>query len=363
MEEKLEKIKLVVTGGGSGGHVTPIVALLEEMGDEFEIHWLGSKHGPEKGTAKSLNIPYEAITTGKLRRYISLQNIIDFFKFPLGIIQAYFILGKIKPQIVFGKGGYVSLPVVIAAKFRGIKTLVHESDVYPGLANRIAMRFANLMLLTFSESKKYLKKNNYQVVGTPIRKSILNGSAEEARNFFKFQTPNPKIFITGGSQGAARLNQVILEALPELTEKYEIIHLAGKNNYENLREQTKSVTNYNLYSFFNEEMKLAYAVADIIISRAGANSLAEIAAYGKPAIVVPITIAGDHQKYNAEVFAKAGAAYLIKEEGFTKAELLRTLSKHFTEENCSKMAHNSQKLVDLDGTKRIIKLIKKYAQS
>lgn len=277
------------------------------------------------------NFDCKLIQGGKLRRYFDWKNFTDIFKIAIGFFQSLRFLAKIKPDVVFSKGGYAGFPPVAAARILSIPVIIHESDLIPGLANRLSAFFANRIALGFQGSAKYFSPKKVVFTGNPIREELLKGNKEQAKKEFNLNGSLPVILITGGSQGARRLNEMILEILPEILVFSEVIHLAGVNNYEetkNLVEKKnlKNSENYHLYSFLNEQMKEAYAAANIIISRAGANSINEILSLGKASILVPLsTAANNHQIKNASHFSDLGAAIMIDEINFDKKFLVEKI--------------------------------------
>lgn len=328
-------MRVIVSGGGTGGHITPLYAVIQELRDQnsrAEILWIGSKTGPEQDFARRHNIAFEHIACGKFRRYTPNgldfggdpasigQNIIDFFKALIGIIQAYFRIADFAPDVIFSKGGYVSLPVVIAGKLLGIPTIIHESDVIPGLANRIAGRFATMILTGFTEAKKHFPtKSGIHFSGNPVRREILNASRDKALSIFKLQPTLPIILVTGGSLGASRINQVVMGTIESILEIAQVIHLTGDRDWVKIAPHAIRLEHlgYRAYPNLTDNMAYGLAAADLVLTRAGANSLAELSTLGKPMIIVPLASGtGGHQEANAKVFVKHNAAIVINEEKF-----------------------------------------------
>ena len=232
--------KIVLTGGGTAGHVTPNIALLpglQKLG--YQIDYIGSYEGIEKRLIESYHIPYHGISSGKLRRYFDVKNFTDPFKVLKGYHQAVRLLGKLKPDIVFSKGGFVSVPVVLAAKHRRIPVIIHESDITPGLANKLAIPSATKVCCNFPETLQYLPKGKAILTGSPIRSELLQGSKEKALEFCGFEKGKPVMLVIGGSIGSVFINQVVREALPQLLKEYQVIHLCGKGNLDSSLAQTK----------------------------------------------------------------------------------------------------------------------------
>ncbi len=313
-------MKIVFTGGGSGGHVTPNIAIIEEMKKDHEIIYIGSINGIEKKLIEDINIPYKSIETGKLRRYLSKENLKDFFKVFKGISEAKKLLKEINPDIVFSKGGFVSVPVVIGASLNKIPIVIHESDMTSGLANKIAMPFAKKICVSFEETMKNEKRKNMILTGTPVRREIFEGSKEKGYKFTGLTKDKPIIIVMGGSLGAESVNKSVRENLDELTKEYQIIHLCGKGKVSKEHENIKG---YIQYEYVSSELKDMFAVSDLIITRAGANSIFEILLLTKPNILIPLSkkaSRGD-QILNAESFRKQGFSYVIEEEELTSRKL------------------------------------------
>lgn len=286
---------------------------------------------------KKNNFSCKLIQGGKLRRYFDWKNFTDIFKIMIGFFQSLWFLAKIKPDVIFSKGGYAGFPPVVAGRILGIPVIIHESDLVPGIANRLSALFASRIALGFQGSAKYFPGEKIVFTGNPIREELLKGTKEQARKEFGLKSNLPVILITGGSQGAKRLNEIILEILPEILGFSEVIHLVGTNNYEESKslaenKNLKNAENYHAYPFLNEQMKEAYAAADLVISRAGANSISEILSLGKVSILVPLsTAANDHQAKNANHFSNLGATITIDEVNFDKkflTEKIETLLKN-----------------------------------
>lgn len=315
--------KIILVGGGSGGHVFPLMAIAESLqklaaqqGRPLELILLGEGRFFEEAAKKS-GLKYKKIVAGKMRRYFSLANIIDIPKTLIGLIQSFWHLFWLMPDAVFAKGGYASVPPAIAAKFYLIPLFIHDSDAVPGTANRLIGRWAKKVFISFEMTKQYFAAEKTELTGNPIRQEILNGDRNQAKQLFQLSDQLPTVLVLGGSQGAQKINELILEALPKLTLKFQVIHQTGELNYEavkKLAEQIKPV-NYRFYPFFDfNTLSLAYAVADVVISRSGANLLSEISALGKPAIVIPIKRStSNHQYYNAVEFSKYGGV-IIEED-------------------------------------------------
>lgn len=289
-----------------------------------DILYIGSKRGMEGKMIKKLGVRFEGVSCGKLRRYFSWENFKDFFRVPKGIYEAFKMLRKYNPELIFSKGGYVAVPVVVAAWILRIPVVAHESDVAPGLANKISFRVAKKICLSFEDTKKYLKKSwkkKAAVTGTPIRKSILKGDVDNGRKFCGFDSYRPVILAMGGSQGAMQINDLVKGALDELLKRYQVVHIVGKGNLD-LGIHKKG---YKQFEYIDKEIADVYAMSKLIISRAGANSLAEIGVLGKKAVIIPLGTAGSRgeQVMNAKTFSKKFPWSVlsgdIKVEDFVKA--------------------------------------------
>lgn len=322
--------KIVLTGGGTAGHVTPNIALLPRLSElSYHISYIGSYHGIEKELIEAQNIPYYGISSGKLRRYLDLKNISDPFKVLKGLGQSVRLLHKLKPDLVFSKGGFVSVPVVLAAKLCHIPVIIHESDITPGLANKLAIPAARKVCCNFPETLQYLPKEKAVLTGSPIRQELLAGNPEFARSYCHFTNEKPVLLIIGGSSGSKAINDAIRAQLPALLKKFQIIHLCGKGNLDNSHLDTAG---YAQYEYVSGQLKDMFALADIVISRAGANAICELLALHKPNILIPLSAAASRgdQILNAKSFEKQGFSYVIEEEKLTAQTLqaaIDTVSK------------------------------------
>ena len=314
--------RIVLTGGGTAGHVTPNIALipkLKELG--YEIHYIGSKDGIEKKLIEELGVPYYGISSGKLRRYFDVKNFTDPFKVMKGFFEARSLLKKLKPNVVFSKGGFVTVPVVIAANKCRIPAIIHESDLTPGLANRLCISSAKKVCANFPETIQYLPAEKAVLTGSPIRKELFSGNKLKGLDFCGFTANKPVILVTGGSLGSVAVNNAVRNLLPTLLRDYQVIHLCGK---EKLAPELNNKVGYVQYEYIQEELPDLFAAADLIISRAGANTICEILAMRKPNILIPLSAAqsrGD-QILNAESFHAQGFSYVLKEEELSNETLL-----------------------------------------
>lgn len=347
--------KIVLTGGGTAGHVTPNIALLPGLlQNSYDIRYIGSYEGIEKELIEAKNIPYYGISSGKLRRYLDLKNISDPFKVIKGLGQSIRLLGKLKPDIVFSKGGFVSVPVVLAAKIRRIPVIIHESDITPGLANKIAIPAAKKVCCNFPETMKYLPKEKAVLTGTPIRQELLTGNPENARSYCHFDLEKPVLLVIGGSSGAKVINDAIRAQLSVLLKDFQIIHLCGKSNLDSRFMAQKG---YAQFEYISQQLKDMFALADIVISRAGANAICELLALCKPNILIPLSAAASRgdQILNAKSFEKQGFSYVIEEENLKPDTLLNALDTVSRQKNfyIHAMKQNSR----MDAIQTILRLI------
>ncbi len=317
--------KIVMTGGGTAGHVTPNIALFDSLQkDGYEIHYIGSYEGIEKGLIEDKKIPYYGISSGKFRRYRSWKNLTDPFRVLHGFFQARRLLGRIRPNVVFSKGGFVSVPVVMAAKTRHIPVIIHESDLTPGLANKLAMPSATKVCCNFPETLPYLPKEKAVLTGSPIRQELLHGNKQAAKDFCGFTGDLPILMVMGGSIGSVYINNAIRGCIDTLLTKYQIIHLCGKGNID---ESLKDKKGYAQFEYISENLPDLFAAADLVVARAGANSICELLALHKPNILIPLSrnaSRGD-QILNANSFANQGFSAVLEEEEVTSEKLMATI--------------------------------------
>lgn len=337
----MKKYKIIMTGGGTAGHVTPNLALVPMLEREgFEIKYIGSKDGIEKEIINKNNIPYYEISSGKLRRYFDIKNFSDPFKVLKGVFQAKKILKKEKPDVIFSKGGFVTVPVVIAASLKKIPVVAHESDMTPGLANKLAAPFCNKLCVTFRESLKYIKEDKGVLTGSPIREEIFKGSKSKGINYCGFTENKPVLFIMGGSLGSKIINEVIAVNIEKLINKFNIIHICGKGNINN---NLINYNNYKQFEFVEKELPDLMAAADYIVSRAGANSIFEFLALKKPTLLIPLSkkaSRGD-QILNADSFKKEGYSLVIEEEEITKESFMNKIDELVRDKD--KLVNNMEK--------------------
>lgn len=347
--------KIILTGGGTAGHVTPNLALVPELKKRgYEILYIGSENGIEKELAEKAGLAYRGISGGKLRRYFSLKNFTDPFRVLKGYAQADRIIKAFKPDVVFSKGGYVAVPVTMAAKRRKVPVIAHESDMTPGLANRLAAPAAWKICCNFPETLECLPKEKAVLSGSPIRRELLSGSREKGLALSGLDGHKPVLLIIGGSLGAVHVNEAVRKVLPALLEDFDIIHLCGKGHVD---QSLQYLHGYVQYDYVDEPLKDLFAAADIVLSRAGANAICELLALKKPNLLIPLPAnasRGD-QLLNAESFRRQGFSMVLQEEDIhenTLPEALKELWAH-REEYTERMKASPQS----DGVEVIIGLI------
>lgn len=317
--------KIVMTGGGTAGHVTPNIALFPALrAEDYEIHYIGSFDGIEKKLIEDFDVPYYGISTGKFRRYFDPKNFSDPFRVMKGFFEARKILKHIKPDVVFSKGGFVSVPVVRAAASLKIPCIIHESDMTPGLANKLCIPVSRKICCNFPETFDMLPPEKAVLTGSPIREELSTGNKEDGLAFCGFNHEKPVIMVMGGSQGAAAVNQAIRDALPKLLEKYQVVHLCGKDKMDNL---LLTVPGYKQFEYIKEEMKDLLAMADLVISRSGANAISEILALRKPNILIPLPSGRGDQLLNADSYEAQGFSIVINEDDLTTKVLLQKVEE------------------------------------
>ena len=318
--------KIILTGGGTAGHVTPNLALLPSLRkEEFEIHYIGSYNGIERRLIEDAGIPYDGISSGKLRRYFDIKNFSDPLRVLKGYGQAKRLMKQYHPDIVFSKGGFVSVPVVLAAKHYKIPVIIHESDMTPGLANKICIPAAKKVCCNFPETLNYLPKDKAVLSGSPIREELLTGDRLSGLQYAGLSANRPVILVIGGSLGSVTVNHAVRSILPKLLSQFQVIHICGKGN---LDESLIGTSGYVQYEYVDKPLRHLFAAADLIISRAGANSICEILALRKPNILIPLSAAASRgdQILNANSFAKQGFSTVLEEEVLTSDSLYQAVS-------------------------------------
>lgn len=345
---------IILTGGGTAGHCTPHLSILPYLKKDFKnIYYIGSENGIEKEIINSIKIPYFSIPCAKLYRSMKLDNFIMPFKVTAGIIKAGKILDDLKPDVIFSKGGYVSVPTVIAAKKRKIPIIAHESDYTIGLANKFTSKYCKKVLTSFADTANTI--NNGEFVGPPIRKSLFSINKKDALDYFRFNGKKPVLLITGGSQGSKSINDTINKCLPELLSKFDVIHICGKNNFV----KENSYKGYFQIEFLNK-MEYAFSAASICVSRAGSNTLFELLSQKIPCLLIPLpkgNSRGD-QVLNAEYFQKLGVAHVLPQNVLTPQSLATAINSTFN--NKDYIIKNLNKNPISDSSKNISKILASY---
>jgi len=330
----VRKKSIILTGGGTAGHVSlnqAIIPSLQKKG--YQVHYIGSHDGIERELIENefSDVPYHSISSGKLRRYFSMQNFIDPFKVLAGVMQAFRVIRKVKPTVIFSKGGFVSVPVVLAAKMANVPVVAHESDVTPGLANKIALPFASHVFTVFKETTKHLPSDKATCTGSIIREQLFRGNRQNGLALCGFNEEKKVLLVMGGSLGSVVLNDVLRGNLKTLLERYQIIHLCGKGNIDANLEGMKG---YKQFEYVTDELPDLLFAANYVVSRAGSNSIFEFLTLHKPMLLIPLSAEksrGD-QILNANLFQKQGFAHVLMEESLTKDSFLNALEKLVADE-------------------------------
>ena len=352
--------KIILTGGGTAGHVTPNIALiprLRELG--FEVAYIGSYNGIEKQLIEAEQVPYYGISSGKLRRYLDLKNLSDPFRVLKGYVQARHLVRTLKPDVVFSKGGFVSVPVVIAAARAHVPVLIHESDMTPGLANRLCIPSAKVVCANFPETVEQMPKDKAVLTGTPIRPALLRGDTARGLAFSGLPGKKPVLLVMGGSLGAVAVNEHIRRILPRLLERFEVIHLCGKGKLDPSLEGTKG---YVQFEYVSEELPDLFALTSLVVSRAGANAICELCALAKPSLLIPLSAAASRgdQILNARSFEKQGFSMVLEEEEITDDLLFDTICQLY--EKRDTFIRNMKASSHLDSIEKICQLIREAAR-
>ncbi len=320
---------IILTGGGTAGHVTPNLALIPSLQKaDYDVHYIGSYNGIEKKLIESTGIPYDGISSGKLRRYFDLKNFTDPLRVLKGYEEARKLIKKYKPDVLFSKGGFVAVPVVLAAKHYHIPVIIHESDMTPGLANKLCIPSAKKVCCNFPETLKYLPEDKAVLTGSPIRSELLKGDRLAGLQYTHLSAAKPIILVMGGSLGSVKVNTAVRRILPKLLETFQVIHICGKGN---LDESLIGTAGYVQYEYVDSPLKHLFAAADIIVSRAGANSICEFLALRKPNVLIPLSAAASRgdQILNANSFAKQGFSTVLEEENLTDSSLYEAIQNTF----------------------------------
>ncbi|MBI4118877.1 MAG: UDP-N-acetylglucosamine--N-acetylmuramyl-(pentapeptide) pyrophosphoryl-undecaprenol N-acetylglucosamine transferase [Parcubacteria group bacterium] len=355
----MKKMRILLCGGGTGGHVLPLVAVaraVKKIAPETEIYFAGPEEFPLDSLREEGVIVKKIISAGKLRRYFSWLHIWELVKLPLAFLQSFFVVSVINPDVVLGKGSYGSILPVMCAELLFKKIIIHESDAVPGLANRFLSYITDNIAMAFEETKKFFPDKNVYVVGNPVRLKYLEMKPNEAEEILGVKTQKPIIFISGGSQGAQKINKVVLEALNELTQKYFVIWSAGGANYTIVQHSVLNNENVKIVPFLNEkELAAAYILCDVALGRAGAGTIFELAAFGKPGILIPLERNGGDQPINAQVYAQTGAAVVLKESELSKTALLEKISQALNQKD--ELSRNARKFAKIEAAEQLAQIL------
>ncbi len=363
--------RIVLTGGGTGGHIVPLVTVANHIKKKKDIEFLflGPASELEKEIMDKNGIPQQNVMSGKVRRYFSLFYFVDIFKLLFGFLQAFWRLFWFMPDAVFAKGGYASVPVVAVARLYRIPVLIHESDAVPGMANKFLGSIANKIALTFERAKMYFPEPKTIVTGNPVQERFLGGSKEEGRRILGMEKEyKPVILFLGGSQGAQVINERVLLNINTLLKKYQIIHQTGKKHFDFAKKEAQRRGNkighsdYYPIPFYGNEIKHYLALADVVVSRAGSTTISEIAANAKPSILIPIAkSANGHQRINAFEVAKAGGAIAMEEKNFKKNILVHDIDKILNDEKFrNKLQTNIRKFYNFNATEMLAKELLRF---
>jgi len=350
---------IAITGGGTGGHIFPNISIVEELKirGEKNIVWIGEKGGKEELFAKKLNIPFYGIKAGKIRRYFSLKNFSDLFLVVLGFFQSLFLLSKLKPKLLFSKGGFVSIPPAFAARVLRVPVLTHESDINPGLANRLISKASYAVCTSFKETSPYFPGKRVFYTGNPVRKVIKDGNSKRGKIFLGFKEDLPFVMVVGGSLGAQSINNTIYKIVDNYDLPFNLVHQCGRGNLNNTFIKIKK---YRQYEFLGKEIGDVMAVSTLIISRAGAGALYEISYLGKPSILIPLskTASRGEQVDNAKFFEENGASIVILNDDLNEKILFKTVCNLLENKNTLvEMGKKAFRLLNHNAEEKIVDII------
>ena len=364
-------MRIALTGGGTGGHLFPLIAVVKQLKNialergiyDLDIRFYGPKTKDEflYAALAEENIKFEPIMSGKLRRYFSFQNPIDLIKLIIGLFQAQWKLFRFMPDIIFSKGGYGSLPIVVIGWLFKSPIIIHDSDSIPGLINKISSKFAKKIAVAFPSASKYFNESKMAILGNPTRENLKEGSIDEAKRIFSLKGDKPLILILGGSQGARAINDLVMTTLEDILLRYEIILVCGEKNYKDLYNESEArlksdqKSYFHLLPFLGENLKHAYAGANLIISRAGAGSIFEIAYLAKPSILIPLpNSAQDHQLENAYEYSKFGATIVMEQQNMTPHLFLNNIAHILNDKTIIiKMSADAEKFATPQAARKI----------
>ena len=349
-----------MTGGGTAGHVTPNISMIPKLKAlGFEINYIGRKEGIEKDLIEQTGIPYHSISAGKMRRYLDIRNVTDIFLIIKGLIQSLYLIGKLRPHVVFSKGGFVSVPVVWAAWMKRVPAIVHESDMSPGLANRLSMPFARQICFSFPETEQWLPEGKATYTGIPVRETLFTGDREKGKKCCDFIDQKPVLLVIGGSLGSKIINRTIRSALDVLLKEFNICHICGRGNTV---PELEIKPGYKQLDYADAELPDLLAMTDLVISRAGATMLFELLALRKPSLLIPLSLKASRgdQIQNADSFVKQGFSHLLKEEDLTEKTLLDSLRKTYSVR--AAMVESMDGAGTVNGVEQVVRIIVRYAE-
>lgn len=358
-QETTAQKRIILTGGGTAGHVTPNLALVPKLRERgYDILYIGSYHGIEKELIEKAGISYRGISSGKLRRYFDLKNFTDPFRVLKGYFEAKRIIRDFKPDVIFSKGGFVAVPVTMAAKRCHVPVISHESDMTPGLANKLSMPSCTKICCNFPETLPYLPKEKAVLTGSPIRAEILQGNRERGLSYAGLSGKKPVLLVIGGSLGSVRVNEAVRGILPKLLQEFDLIHICGKGN---VSETLLNTPGYVQYAYVSEPLPDLFAAADLMISRAGANAICEILALKKPNLLIPLGSAASRgdQILNAESFARQGFSKVLMESELCGERLLSEIRALYADR--ADFVAAMEKSGQQNGVDRIVELIEETA--
>lgn len=344
--------KILMTGGGTAGHVTPNIALINELKNDYEIHYIGSKNSIEEELITEIGIPFYGISSGKLRRSLNFKNFTDLFRVSKGYLDCLKILEKIKPDLIFSKGGFVIVPVVLSGSFKKIPIIIHESDITIGLANKISIPYAKKICLTFEKTFKNLKSNKSFLTGTPLRAELFSGNINKGKLLCQFKESKPILLLQGGSLGSLQLNDLLRANIGKLS-NFNIIHLCGKNNIDN----KINFPNYIQFDYAKEDLPHLLEYSDLVVSRAGANSIYELLALGKPSLLIPLSkkVSRGDQILNAKEFVEKGFSEALYGDTITNDKFVKSVNLLYR--NKEVYINNMKNSTVRDGTKKVLSII------
>ncbi|MGR6545046.1 undecaprenyldiphospho-muramoylpentapeptide beta-N-acetylglucosaminyltransferase [Paenibacillus tundrae] len=352
------KNKIVLTGGGSAGHVTPNLSLIPDLQNAgWEIHYIGTKKGIESKVVPKDSVIYHSVKAGKWRRYFDWKNLTDIFNVFLGICKSTLIIRKIKPNVIFSKGGFVSVPIVIGGWLNRVPVILHESDLTPGLANKLSTPFAQNICTSFAETLDFLPKNKSIHVGSPIRQELISGDASNGLSFCGFVEGKPILMVLGGSLGSVKINKLIRDNIYDILNKFQIVHICGKGK---LDKGFNEIQGYRQFEYVQKEMADLFKITDIAVGRAGSNSIFEFLYLKIPSLLIPLpkTASRGDQILNAAMFSELGYSKMLQEENLTDEAFLDALDELFHDKE--KYIQKMMRAKLPDGKENIVKLINQF---